>query len=132
MRFFIGLRNGLIISLVLWAMIFGVAICFAEPVVEKVDNYKAKITLSNTTDKDGVKTTVSQEKTFTLKELEAGKVASETALQSWVDAKVKAEENIAIQTAQVALWDKLIADTKASGVIEEPVEPIKEPVEELI
>ena len=121
-----------IVFTVIASMIMIYGVCFAEPKVEKIDNYKAKITLSNTTDKEGVKTTVTQEKTFTLKELEAGKVASETALKSWVDNKVKCDENIAIQTAQVALWDKLIADTKALGIIEESgiKEPIEEPTEE--
>lgn len=130
MRALIGIRNGLIISLALWVIIFFTVKCFAEPIVEKVDAYSAKITISNVSDKDRVKTTVSQEKIFTLDELLTAKTASETALKSWQDEAQKSQENITIQTNQIALWASLIDQCKASGIIEKP-KPIEETPSEI-
>ena len=93
--------------------------------VEKVDDYSAKITLSNVTDKEGVKTTVTQERVFTLDDLITAKQMSETALKSWQDNKVKVDENILIQTNQIALWAKLIKDCEDAGVVKKP-EPVEE------
>lgn len=114
------LKHQLFIAVVL-ACAVEVGICFAEEVVEKIDDYSAKITISSVADKDGVKTTVSQEKVFTLEELNTAKAQSESALQSWQAEKIKAEENITVQAAQVALWEKLIDDCKAAGVIDKPI-----------
>ncbi len=87
-----------------------------EPVVEKVDDYSAKITISNVNEKDGIKTTVSQEKVFTLEELSQAKTASESASKSWQDEKKKCEDNIVQQTTQIALWDSLIKKCEAEGI----------------
>ena len=95
---------------------------FATELVEKVDDFSAKITISNITDKDNIKTTISQEKIFTLDELLTAKTASETALKSWQDELTKSQENITIQTNQIALWQKLIDDCKTAGIIEKPIE----------
>ena len=131
MKALIGLRNGLIISLVLGVLIFLAVKCFAEETVLKVDDYSAKITISNITEKDGVKTTLSQERVFTLTELNTAKSMSENALKSWQDAKVKADENIVIQTNQIALWQSLIDECILQGIIEKP-EPIEQPIEQPI
>jgi len=90
---------------------------WAEETVTKLDANSVRITISNVSDKEGVKTTISQEKTFTLDELTSAKSASESALKSWEDAKKKADENIAIQTEQVALWDRLIAESTKQGIV---------------
>jgi len=78
--------------------------------IEKVSDYAAKIT---TTD------TVVKEKTYSLADLTQHKSASETALASWEQAKVNAEENIEIQQAQVAEWQRLIDELIRVGVKEE-------------
>jgi len=95
---------------------------FATELVEKVDDFSAKITISNVNEKDGVKTTVSQEKVFSLDELLTAKIASETALKSWQDEATKAQENITLQTTQIALWSKLIAECEKQGIKAKVVE----------
>ncbi len=89
---------------------------FATETVEKISDTQAKITISNVSDKDGVKTTLSQEKVFTLDELNAAKALSENALKSWQDEATKAQENITLQTTQIALWSKLIAECEKQGI----------------
>lgn len=117
-----------IVGTIVVIILFGVLLASAEePKIKKLDNYSARITISNVNEKEGVKTTVSQEKTFTLEELTKARAMSEGALKSWQDESVKCNENIALQTNQVALWDKLIVDTKAAGIIEKPT--LEKPIE---
>ena len=108
------------ISLALWGLIFFAIKCFAEETVIKVDDYSAKITISSVNDKDGVKTTISQEKVFTLDELNTAKTASEAALKSWQDEVKKCEDNITLQTNQITLWQKLIDKCKTTGIVSKP------------
>lgn len=119
------MRTALLVALLLVSTV----VSAQEPIVTKVDDFSAKIVISNTNDKDGVKTTVSQEKIFTLDELLTAKTASETALKSWQDEATKAQENITLQTNQIALWAKLIKDMTDLGCISKPIE---QPTEEVI
>jgi len=93
--------------------------------VEKINEFSAKVTISNIKQDKDVKTTVTQEKIFSLDELNSAKTASETALKSWEDNKIKCDENIAIQTEQVALWDRLINESVKQGVVVKPIEKIE-------
>jgi len=80
--------------------------------IEKVSDYCAKITTTET---------VVKERTYSLAELLQHKSASETALASWEQARVNANLNIEIQAEQIAEWDRIIAEFKGAGVVEEPV-----------
>ena len=100
-------------------------LCFSTETVEKVDGYSAKVVISNITDREGLKTTVTQERVFTLEELQHGKAASEKALASWQDEAKKVADNITIQTSQVALWQRLIDEYAKQGIIEKPKEEPK-------
>lgn len=106
-------------------ILFVSGMAFASTAVEKVDDYSAKFTVSNVQEKDGVKTTITSEKVFTLEELTQAKAQSETALKSWQDEKKKAEDNIVVQTAQIKLWDDAITEFKAKGIVEKPKEEVK-------
>ncbi len=104
--------------LILAVLVFcAVKTCRAEETVEKIDENTVKVTISSVNEKEGVKTTLSQERNFTLEGLLERKAASEKALQSWQDVKIKAEENIALQTAQVAMWERLLANSEGLGVV---------------
>jgi len=109
-----------LIWLVVIGLIFGLGTrdCFSAETVVKVDDYSANITISETNEVDGVRTSISREKRFTLKELEESKSSAEAALKSWQEEKVKAETNIAEQTNRVAMWDRLILEAKNLKIIE--------------
>jgi len=121
-----GIVVGTIISLVLWALIFFAVKCFAEETVPKIDPYTASITVSSTNIKDGTETTVSQKRNFTLDELLTAKTASETALKSWQDGATKCNENITLQTTQIALWQKLIDEFAKQNIVAKPVKATEE------
>ena len=99
--------------------------CLADEQISKVDKYTAKVIITNIAEKDDVKTTLSQEKNFTLAELNERKASAEGSLASWQKAKAETEANITKQTEQIALWDRLIAGFGDQGIIDKP-EPVVE------
>lgn len=114
-------KDFLFIAIFIFIVTFAIK-SFAEETVEKVDDYTAKITISSTTEKDGIKTFLSQEKNFTLDEIKKSKSQAEQALKSWQDKMVEAEKNIRIQTdEQIAMWDRLLIEMAKKEIIEKPV-----------
>ena len=99
--------------------------CLADEQISKVDKYTAKVIITNIAEKDDVKTTLSQEKNFTLAELNERKASAEGSLASWQKAKAETETNIIKQTEQIALWDRLIKGFGDQGIIDKP-EPVIE------
>lgn len=99
--------------------------CLADEQISKVDEYTAKVTITNIAEKDDVKTTLSQEKNFTLAELKERKASAEGSLASWQKAKAETEANITKQTEQIALWDRLIKSFGDQGIIDKPEPVIK-------
>ncbi len=92
--------------------------CFGSETVEKIDDYTAKIEISNIVDENNIKTTITQEKNFTLTELLQAKSAAETALKTWQDKIAETNSNIELQTKQIEMWDRLIVLAKEQGIIE--------------
>ena len=106
-------------------IVFCVNQAFGEPVITKVDEFNAKVVVSNVSEKEGTKTTVSQERNFSLEEVTRASEATDTALKSWQDEKVKCDENIAIQEKQKALWKSIKDEMILQGVQEKPIEEPK-------
>ena len=111
--------------LLIAVLMFVATRCLADEQISKVDEYTGKITITNIAEKDDVKTTLSQEKNFTLAELKERKTQSEASLASWQKAKAETEANITKQTEQVALWDRLIKSFGDQGIIDKPEPVIK-------
>lgn len=92
---------------------------YAGESLEQIDDYTVKITIENVNEADGVKNTY--EKNYTLDDLIKMKAQAEQSLQTWQDKKVEDEKNIAIQTEQILIWDKLFTEAKEKGIKEKPV-----------
>lgn len=58
-------------------------------------------------------------KTYSLEELNSNLANAQMALKSWEYSKQEAEENIKIQTEQVASWQALIDEAVRQGVVME-------------
>lgn len=87
-RFFVGLRNGLIISLVLWVLIFFAVKCFAQEVIKVDDN-----TLKTTT-----------EKVYTYEEIQ-------NRIDQLKSERDGQQNNLNLLNAEIARLEKMIQDT---------------------
>ena len=108
-----------VITILLLIISLTSTISSAEETVTKISDTEINLIKSDTTETLDYKVTVSTEVPYTLEELYYHKTQAEQALASWQEAKVKIEDNIAMQTEQIAMWDRVISEAEKLGVKDE-------------
>ena len=97
-------------TVILFIVLLTSTLCSAGEIITKISDTEINLMKSDTTETSDYKITVSTETPYTLEELRYHKTRAEQALASWQEAKVKVEDNIAMQTEQIAMWDRVIKE----------------------
>ena len=101
MRTLIGIRNGLVMGLILWALVFFAVKCFAEEISTKVDDYSLKTTT---------------EKVYTYEDIQ-------NRIDSLKSERDGQQSNLNLLNAEIARLEKMIQDT---GITAKPAKVIEE------
>ena len=99
-RFFMGLRNGLIISLMLWGLIFFTIKCFAEDIYEKI---------SDTEFKKVVQISEKRETIYSISELHRRKEGLQKVIKN-TEKKLAEIEALIIKAQELGIKEEVIVE----------------------
>jgi len=129
-KFAVGLHNGLVLAVALWALILLTTQCFSAPPTvkyEKIDDYHIKVIMTKVHNKTDETVKTEKEKIYTVSQLNDVKASHVSAKQSWLDSQSASEaiveENVEIQDEEIDTYTSILAECENLGVIEEPTTP---------